>query len=56
MMGWRPMRASMKSALIRVAMLVWTVALVPTVALRAAAREERSAAGLPELVRTRQQA
>jgi hypothetical protein len=45
----------MNLAQLRVAMLAWTVALVPTVALRAAPRDERSAAGLPELVRTRQQ-
>ncbi len=45
----------MKLAQLRVAMLAWTVALVPTVALDAAPRDERSVVGLPELVRTRQQ-
>ncbi len=45
----------MKLALLRVVMLAWTVALVPTVNLRAAPLDSRTAAGLPELVRTRQQ-
>lgn len=45
----------MNSALLRIAMILWTAALVPTVALRAAPLDARSAAGLPDLVRTRQQ-
>lgn len=46
----------MKPALVRLTILVWTVALVPTAPLHAAPLDPRNATGLPELVRTRQQA
>ena len=45
----------MKPAATCLAMLVWTVVLVPTAAIRAAPVDQRSATGLPELIRTRQQ-
>jgi hypothetical protein len=45
----------MKPAVTCLTLLVWTVALVPTAALRAAPVDHSGAAGLPELVRTQQQ-
>lgn len=46
----------MKPAVLRIAMLIWTVAVVPTAGIPAAVAEQRDAAALPEPVRTRQQA
>jgi hypothetical protein len=45
----------MKPSVLRIAMLIWTVAVVPAAGISAAPSDQRDADGLPELIRTRQQ-